>query len=64
MFYLLVTKFNYISSKGESNFAPRRLRKFEELTRNWQINIEADEEKKRGLVVHNTASQIVSSTMI
>jgi hypothetical protein len=59
MFYLLVTKFNYISSKGEGNFGPRT-RKFEELTRNWKTDIEVDEEKKRGLVIQTTASQTVS----
>lgn len=59
MFHLLVTKFTYISSKGELNFGTRT-RKFEEMTRNWQIDIEADEEKKRGLVLQTTASQTVS----
>lgn len=59
MFYLLVTKFNYISSKGEGHFGTRT-RKFEELTRNWKTDIEVDEEKKKGLVLQTTASQTVS----
>lgn len=59
MFYIAVTKFNYISSKGEGNFASHT-RKFEELTRKWQIDIELDEEKKRNLVLQTTASQTVS----
>lgn len=61
IFYLRVTKFTYISSKGEGNFASRAVRPLEQITRNWKIDIEEDEEKKRGLVMQVTASQVVSA---
>ncbi|KAK9899210.1 hypothetical protein P389DRAFT_209202 [Cystobasidium minutum MCA 4210] len=58
IFYLQVTKFTYISSKGEGNFASRAVRPLEQKTRNWKLDIEEDEEKKRGLVMQVTASQL------
>ena len=61
MFFLHVTRFTYISSKGEGSFAPRAVKPLEQITRHWKVDIEGDEEKKRGLVMQVTASQVVSS---
>lgn len=60
IFFLHVTKFTYISSKGEDNFASRSVRSLEQITRNWKVDIEEDEEKKRGLAMQVSASQVVS----